>query len=100
MSRSVASPDERRAGMGVALVKYCCSGGRPYISVVERIRLGFPHHVNERKILEYALPVYSSDCWMGFILFPLTPGPLPGERENRPPSLGHTRDGVCQAIVR
>ena len=25
---------------------------------------------------------------------------LPGERENRPPSLGHTRDGVCRVSVR
>src|SRR2546426_12393375 len=37
---------------------------------------------------------------MNFICFPLTPALSPRERENRPPSLGHTRDGVCRARVR
>src|SRR2546425_7419286 len=32
--------------------------------------------------------------------FPLTPTLSLGERENRPPSLGHTRDGVYQASAR
>ena len=37
---------------------------------------------------------------MGYIFFPLTPTLSPGERENRPPFLGHSRDGVCQGRVR
>jgi hypothetical protein len=40
------------------------------------------------------------DRWMGDIFFPLTPALSLGERENRPPSLGHTRDGICKASVR
>ena len=39
------------------------------------------------------------DSWRGYIVFPLTPAVSPGERENGPPSLGHTRDGVCQASM-
>src|SRR5881396_1242485 len=37
---------------------------------------------------------------MVYIFYPLTPALSPGERGNRPPSLGHTRDGVCQTSVR
>ena len=40
------------------------------------------------------------DSWRGYIVFPLTPAVSPGERENGPPSPGHTRDGVCWARVR
>src|SRR5947207_75412 len=36
---------------------------------------------------------------MGYIFFPFTPTLSLGERENRAPSPGHTRDGVCQASV-
>ena len=45
---------------------------------------------------------------MGYIFFPITrsaelraeaPTFSPGERANRPPSQGHTRDGVCQVNV-
>src|SRR5687767_6539453 len=38
--------------------------------------------------------------WLDDIFFPPTPALSPGEKENRPPSLRHTRDGVCQASVR
>jgi len=37
---------------------------------------------------------------MGYLIFPLTPALSLRERENRPPSLGYTRDGVCKASVR
>ena len=40
------------------------------------------------------------DRWTGYIIFTLTPALSLGERENRPPSLGYTRDGVCKASVR
>ena len=37
---------------------------------------------------------------MSDIFFPLTPALSLGERENRRPALGDTRDGFCQASVR
>src|SRR6266487_2286400 len=36
----------------------------------------------------------------GLHFLSLHPNPLPWEKENRLPSLGHTRDGVCHASVR
>src|SRR5438094_186412 len=36
---------------------------------------------------------------MGYIRFPPHPGPLPGERENGPPPLDHTRAGVCPITI-
>jgi hypothetical protein len=37
---------------------------------------------------------------MGYIFFPLTPALSLGEREIGPPSLGHTRCGICEASIR
>src|SRR5712664_2854834 len=37
--------------------------------------------------------------WDGLHSVPPHPGPLPGERENGPPTLDHTRAGVCQITI-
>src|SRR5206468_9063943 len=37
--------------------------------------------------------------WDGLHSVPLHPGPLPGERENGPPPLDHTRAGVCPITI-
>src|SRR5438094_10615857 len=69
------------------------------------MRLPWAHETQGRPVATrwLCLPgpgaTYSRDRWMGYIFVP-TPALSLGEKENRPPSFGLTRDRVCQSGVR